>query len=259
MTKDWKALVIDGIAKGVTKSTVVPFSNLGILDAAVDVVKETFGADTPMYVDGKFSHTLQQTHLRLVLPNATRVIESHRHNGEKPDEWSIGINIGNSLIGATGTCIEGFLFAWTCANGAIDVKVGTAGSWSRRSGGQDEEVVVQWVHNTVEEVLKGLEGSLDKVAALTVHTFDGGADEVSEALRDVFNTYRVPTAQRTDIITAMVNTDDLSMYGIMQAITSVANQPGLDPSRVDALMRIGGELPHTAMERCDNCRRLLPH
>jgi hypothetical protein len=43
------------------------------------------------------------------------------------------------------------------------------------------------------------------------------------------------------------------------AVTRVANEVGMEPSHVENLLRLGGDLPHAATSRCDACRRLMPH
>src|SRR5512139_764885 len=110
------------------------------------------------------------------------------------------------------TSVEGYLFRWWCTNGAID-ELSTSGSWSRRSGGQGEDVY-GWARESVDEVLGGLEHTLDKVQALADIPLVG---EVGDVLREIFQEYRVPGALRQSVIEYMANTPNLTMYEVMQA------------------------------------------
>jgi hypothetical protein len=55
----------------------------------------------------------------------------------------------------------------------------------------------------------------------------------------------------------MVNSDDLTMYGVQQAVTSVANRDDMPESARETLMEIGGDLPRAHAERCAACRRIV--
>jgi hypothetical protein len=84
------------------------------------------------------------------------------------------------------------------------------------------------------------------------------AGETVEVLRDIFTTYRVPTPLRNSIIEGMVESENLNMYAVMQAITQAANSTGMDPGHIEQLMMVGGDLAYQAHTRCDGCHRLLP-
>lgn len=252
--KDLQLMALDQRAEGFTKGSIRPFSNLRILEDAKRVIETKYGKGTEVFVDGKMSHSLRRTHVRLVVPEKSRTIDSLRNTEADPDNWSIGINFINSLIGEVPTSIEGYLFAWLCTNGAIDTHA-SSGAWNRRRGGQGDEVY-EWAQTAVDEVLGGLEHTLDRVQAMTEVKLEGSAQEVSETLRDVFTTFGVPTPNRKDVIENMTNSDDLSMYGIMQSITAAANDLELPPDQVDALMRVGGRMPEEAKDRCESCKRI---
>jgi hypothetical protein len=139
-----------------------------------------------------------------------------------------------------------------CTNGMIDVSA-SADSWSRRSGGQESEEVYAWAQEAVDNVLGGLESSFDQVQALTNMPLEG---EVGAAARDVFEQHRVPMRARERIINELVETDNLTMYGLMNAITAAANGD-VRPEEQQLLMSVGGEIVQHA-ERCDSCHRILP-
>lgn len=248
--KSFQVFTAEDRAMAVARGTIIPFSNLEILDQILASIEEHYGSGE-VFVDKKFSHSLLKTHLRLVVPDHTRVIEN---TGTDNDTWSVGISATNSLTGVKGTQLDGYLFRWWCKNGATDTK-NSSGKWSRRSGGQSEEEVYAWVRKSVDEILGGLESSLDVVQQMT----EMKVPHAAQVLSDVFETYKLPTRLRQGILENMVNETDLTMYSLMQAVTSVANDLDTESPDVDRLLDLGGELIHSAQERCDNCHRVLPH
>ena len=248
--RDYQLLVAAGLGAAVARASVVPFSNLELLDRALAGIRSRFG-DSEVLVDYKFTHSLRRTHLRLIVPDQRRTITG---TGVTGDEWSVGLQLRNSLIGRETTAIDGYLFRWVCTNGAIDTQA-TSGTWTRRAGGTEAEVY-EWAAAAVDDVLGGLEPALDAVQAMVNLPIGGEANDV---LRDVFTHYRTPLPERAKIIENMVEAGELTMYAVMAAITEVANDGEMDPAHVEALMRMGGDLPHAATSRCEACRRLLPH
>lgn len=237
------------VGSAFTKSTIVPFSNLRLLDQALEGIKEKYG-DVEVLADYKFHHTLRGTHVRLIIPGASRLVTG---SGVDDDQWSIGLQIKNSIIGESQTELSGYLFRWWCTNGAIDTRA-TSGVWSRRGGGQGDEVY-EWARTAVDDVLGGLESSLDHVQAMTEIPLTGEANLV---LQDVFEQYKVPTVERNRITDLMVDETNLTLYTLMQAITQTANNIEVDPGHVERLMRVGGDLVHVGNHRCGECRRILP-
>lgn len=249
--KEYKLLTVDSLGAAFARATVVPFSNLRLLDQALAGIKAAYGTDDVL-VDYKLAHNLKYTAFRLIVPEQTRVIEN---TGTDNDTWSVGVQVRNSAIGDTQTDISGYLFRWWCTNGAIDT-FASSGAWSRRSSGQDEWSVYEWAREAVDGVLGGLEHSLDAVQSLTDIPIAG---EAADVLRDVFTQYRIPVKEREQIIENMIEAENLTMYAVMQAVTQAANNPELSPGNAEALMRAGGDLPHSASDRCEACRRLQVH
>lgn len=251
--KEYKILAVQGDkAAALARGAVQPYSNLRFLEAALDGIEAKYGAGE-VFADYKFTHDLKRTHMRLIVPEYVRVIEN---TGTDNDTWSTGLQLKNSLIGLEQTEINGYLFRYWCTNGAIDTRNNANSTWSRRGARGRTEEVYEWARDAVDEVLGGLETSLDAVQAMTGMSIEGTA---VEALRDVFSTYRIPTAHRERILNTMVNEDNLTMYSLMQAVTQAANVADLSPVDVDRLMRAGGDLPVIADERCDSCHRFLEH
>lgn len=250
--RDYQFLIANGVGAAVTRASIVPFSNLRLVEQALASIEGHYGAGEVL-VDYKFTHTLRKTHLRLIVPEQRRVIAG---TGTADDVWSVGIQIKNSLTGYEQTEVDGYLFRWTCTNGAIDTHC-TSGAFTRRGGSnQREHEVYEWARVAVDGVLGGLEASLDAVQQLVDIPIAGQAADV---LRDVFNHYHVPVAERARIIERMVDTDQLTMYSVMAAVTEIANDASMEASHVENLLRLGGDLPHAAHSRCDACRRLMPH
>jgi hypothetical protein len=246
---DFQFLAKDNVATAFTRQSLIPFSNIALIDEAVDAITGRYG-NVEILVDYKFHHTLRQTAIRLIIPDATKLM---RDTGTPDDTWSLGVQIRNSLAGVTQTSIEGYLFRWVCTNGQIDTQA-SSGAWTRRPTATEDEVYA-WARHAVDEALGGLEHSLDAVQALTGLHIDGS---LSDTLRDVFEHYRIPINQRTKIINLLAEYDgEVTMYVIMNAITQVANEQGLEATTVDNLMRVGGDMPYSADKRCGACRRML--
>lgn len=233
------------------KKSITPFSNVQLLDQAVAAIKEKYGESCEILVDYKFQHDLRASHFRLILPGVTRHIESYRDSSADMDNWSVGVEIRNSIIGEKPLSLRGYLFAWICTNGATSVHA-SSGNYNRRTMGQGAEVY-EWARGQVDAILGGLEHELDAVGDLVSVPLDGG---VSQVMQSVFERYRVPLASRQQIIENLVDSDDLTAYGLMAAITQAANNEALPFGQVASLLEIGGDLPHSMSDRCTSCNRL---
>lgn len=248
--RDFQFLLSGDRAVAFAKQGLRPFSNLTLLDQAIDVIHARLGSDTEVLVDFKFSHTLRNTFIRLVLPQTGQIITD---SGTLDDRWSRGVAIRNSLTGTSQTSIEGYLFRHVCTNGQIDTRA-SSGVWTRRKDATEAEVYA-WARQAVDEALSGLDGAFEQLQDLTNIRLDGS---LADTIRDVFEHYRIPIHQRPKIIRFLEEYDgEITMYVIMNAITQVANEHGLDPNVVDALLRTGGDIPWTADQRCGACHRML--
>jgi hypothetical protein len=238
--KEYNALTVQGNIAAFTRPTLVPFSNLQLLEQALAGIKKQYG-DTEVLADYKFHHSLQKTDIRLIVPTKSRDI-TNSYMADVPtseaDTWSAGVHLSNSLIGKGQTAIEAYMFRWWCTNGCT-TNLADVGTWSRRSDGQQEDVY-EWAARSVEEVLGGMEGRFDEVQALTEIDVAGNTADV---VRDIFERYSIPVAQRNQITENLLNSDTLTMYSVMNAITSAANDSDISDSRADGLMRVGGQLP----------------
>jgi hypothetical protein len=245
-----KALSANGVIQAFTKVSVTPFSNLHLLDAVEDKAREKFG-DSELFVDFKFQHDLRRTACRIIVPEVV-------HDVRDGDPWSAGLQFKQSVVGEKPLVLSGYLFRYWCTNGAITTHL-ESGNYNRRKEGQGDEVY-DWAREKVDEILGGFEHEfevLDQLASTGIPDLGGdGEHSRARALMDVFETYGVPLEQRQGIIDMLTDSDDFTMYGIMQAITQVANRADMRDSIRETLMRVGGDLPAANSERCQTCRRL---
>lgn len=239
---------------GMCRDTINPFSNLALLEVILGRIENTYGAGEVL-ADYKFSHDLEQTCLRLIVPGQHRVIAGSRVAG---DTWSTGLYFKNSLIGLKPPEVKGYLFRYWCTNGEYDTL--STVTLARRQI-HDQPEALEWMTHAVDQVLGGLEHHLDEVQALTSIPVEG---DVSLVLGDLFTQHGVPRAERTRVLNGMADIGgDLTMYDVQAALTVAANAEGLSPRTVDTLLGAGGHVAHASTGRCDGslaggCRRLLP-
>lgn len=240
-----------GTVYAFTKASIDPFSNLRILDAIETSAKKAFGGHPELFVDYKFHHDLRRTGARVIIPNVV-------HDVRDGDPWSAGVAFRQSIVGEKPLVLNGYLFRYWCTNGAITTHL-ESGNYNRRSQGQGDEVY-DWVAESVDAILGGFEHEfeiLDELAKTRIPRIGKNETESrSLALMDAFETYSLPLEQREHVIDLLVDSDDFTMYGIMQAITEAANREGLRDTISERLMRIGGDLPRANSNRCSKCRRL---
>lgn len=238
---EFKVLGVGENVAAFTRPTLQPFSNLQLLENAIEGIQQRHGTETPIFADYKINNSLLRTDVRLILPAEERTMQD-TNMPDVPDHsddvWMAGVHLTNSIVGKTQTSLEAYLFRWWCTNGATTL-LEDVGVWNRRVNGQEEDVYA-WARDSVDEVLGGLEARFDEVQALAYLNIAGNTADV---LREVFSQYEVPVSQRDQIIARMVETENPTMYSVMNAITQVANEEGLDPRRADRLMRIGGAIP----------------
>lgn len=238
----FNALSVGDNIAAFTRPNTQPFSNIQLLEKTIEGIQETYGSNTEVLADYKFQNSLRATDIRLIIPEAERIIKgggmSDVPTGES-DRWSAGIHLSNSLIGKRQTEVDAYLFRWWCTNGATTT-LDAVGTWNRRTDGQDESSVYDWARDSVNEILGGLEFRFDQVQALTSLSVAGNTGDV---LREIFESYNVPVSQREQVTNTMLGSENLTMYSIMNAITQVANGDDVKGSNADRLMRIGGALP----------------
>lgn len=240
----------DQVVTAFTRGSVQPFSNLTLLDRTLELIQAKF-PNTPVYVDrNKLQHSQRLTHLQLVLPEISRVISG---TGETDDRWWGGLQWTNSLTADAQTSVEPFMFRQRCTNGYIQ-SVDAELTWSRKTGGQDMDSVLAWAESAVNGALGAYDGIFERIQGLTEMRLD--QNTVQQTAHGLFEQYRIPVVARQRIINNLVETDQLTMYGLTNAVTQAANGD-VPVSQQQLLMRSGGDvIEHAA--RCDGCHRVLP-
>lgn len=249
--KAHKIMTVNGVGGAIVRASVKPYSNLLLMDKIIEGIQAKYG-DGEILVDYKLDHSVENTHLRFVIPEYVRNIEN---SGTADDSWSIGIDFRNSLIGKGQTAIKGYQFRWWCTNGSIDV-ANEIEPWSRRGQAGQSDEVYEWARQAVDDVLGGLEGSLDSIQAMTDMTLTGHTVDV---LDDYFEKYKIPKPLRDTITDTLVDESTLTMYSLMQAFTQTANDSNMDPEQAARLMYIGGDIAASSDNRCGACQRGFRH
>lgn len=248
--KELKVLVnSDDRVLAFMKGTIDPFSNLQLLDKSLEAVEAAYGKGE-IWIDYKLQHSLRRTSMRIIIP-------SYERSPRVDDPWCAGVQMKNSLVGEKPLSFNGYLFRWWCTNGAIDVH-NASGNWNRRRRGQGDEAY-EWARQSVEDILGGMESKFAEVEQLanTPIPFlkEDGSPDPAAALQDVFETYHMPVEPREQIIQVLEHTNDGTMYGIMQAVTQVANDPAMVDTTRESLMVVGSDIAHA--RRCGECRSLI--
>lgn len=228
-----------------TKPSISPFSNRALVESVISGIQDRYG-DTEVFADYKFNHSLVKTDIRFIIPEASRTILGGGLSDvpfQGHDDWAGGVHLSNSLIGKSQTRLETYLFRWWCTNGCTTV-LPEMGVWSRR-GDQDEMDVYEWAEMSVDEVLGGMEAQFDRIQALTSLNVAGN---VTDIIRDVFDQYSVPVSQRQGVLDTLVESENLSMYTLQNAISQTANDPTITPERVDKITRIAGAIVGTTFD-----------
>lgn len=239
--KAYNALSVNGNLAAFTRPSIEPYSNLTLLSEVLSGVQDYYGDDTQILADYKIMNTLAQTDIRLIVPEEARTIHGSNMNDVPEggqDQWSAGIHFSNSLIGKSQTAVEAYLFRWWCTNGCT-TNLAQAGTWNRKPS-YNEMDMLEWARTSVDEVLGGLEAQFEQIQALTSLNVSGNTADI---VREIFTDYQIPVSQRQRITDALLESETLTMYSIMNAITQTANEADLDPRRADKLMRIGGAIP----------------
>lgn len=244
-----QSLIVGGDHVGaVTKETTTPFSNLSLVSGVVERLRAEYGQDSDIAVDYKWSHSLERTNVRLI------VCDGPSYAPRAGDEWALGLDYQNSLTGKSGvsTSLGAYLFRWWCTNGMTSTHA-NLGTWNRRTGGQDVSEVREWMAEGVSEILLAAVPEFEALEVMANASIEG---EVAYALEDVFETYRLPDGVRRAIMDNMVNSDDLTLYGVHAAVTQAANDPDMSEGQRASLLSVGGDLIHASRDRCETCNRL---
>lgn len=246
--QSFKLLHAEGKGLAFTKGGVVPVSNVKVLDQVVTLLMDKYSVDADqIMVDFKYHHDLRFTQYRLVLTTNTFEVPSLR---DEPDVWAYGVDVTNSLTAEAPLVVRGYLFNWWNHAGATSSHA-TTGNFSRK-GSPTEEGALQWLSDAYDSA-DDMKHEADSIPKLTEINVEG---EINMALREIFEKYKVPGKVRADVINLIYASEDLTMYGVLAAVTEAANNPDLTHQEVNRLLEIGGDLPGQATGRCKACHRL---
>lgn len=248
--KKLKLLAGNNGGLAITRGTVTPFSNTALLDAVCDAIQEKYG-EQDLMLDYKLNNTLDKSNLRVIVPSHQHTIDgSKRAEQLGSDPWSVGIEIANSITGNGSLELSGYLFAWWCTNGQTIEHV-SSGKY-RRKPSLTPEAAYSWSRGIVDDVLNDLEREFATIEALTQINLE---DDLDETVRQAFNRFEIPEDSRGDILNSLVATDDLTAYGLLNAITQAAND-NTNGNQVNALLRAGGNFARVMHEeRCPTCHK----
>ena len=237
-----KLVIVKDAASAFVRPTIASFSNIQLAEAVLDGIRQVRGNDVQVLADYKFLNSLNRTDVRFIIPTDMKIMEDTNMidvPSNSKDVWSAGISLTNSLTGKSKTAIEAYMFRWWCTNGAIR-EHDDVGTWNRKMNGQEEDSVYEWATQAVDEVLGGMDRTFESIQALNNIKLKGATADV---LKKVFTDHKVPVTQQNTIQETLINSNEITMYSLMSAVTEQANNPTLDPSRVDKMLRIGGSLP----------------
>jgi hypothetical protein len=239
------------LAYGQALATVVPFSNVKLLDIALLAVRAKFGvaAADGACVDYKLFCDPEHTSFRVVVPATARDV-----NG---DPWCYGLEVSNSLVGKTQTVISGYLFALDTTGGITDVEH-SAGGFGRRGSKPDD--VYAWAAAASAQCLDGAESACDGLRALRRRDV---TDEYEQVLGQLFRDAPVAKVLQLAVLADVEERPGgITMYDLACAASGAANLDGRSWRDVRSLHDLAGEILHQGGGMCDGslprgCRRLL--
>jgi hypothetical protein len=243
-----KLLTKDDTVLAVTKQGIVPFSNVEILERAVDALCDTYGwQPEDLRLDDKTYHSLHSTGLRIVTPDQ-RIVEGD----DWGDTWEGGVQILNSLTGKHAVSINAFMQNVGVESGVVMQH--SAGRYNRKIMGQGEDDFLPWVSSTVKEIADSFKHETEVLQSASEESVQ---DAASQVLADIFRSYKVPLKVRQSIINTFTEREDYTGYGVVLSIIEAANAPDLPHHFVTAIMEIGGAVANDMHHRCQSCKRVM--
>lgn len=240
-----KMLVKDTTALTVMKQSIVPFSNIELLERALESLGEALQVESDeIYGDPKSYHDLHTTSLRLVSDKLKFPMGD--------DFWLGGIQIRNSTVGKFPLSVHGYLYRKGEEN-ALIMHTG-AQRYNRKIQGQDEFEVLQWLADAIKEIVEVLDHEANVVNSLREESI---ADAVAIVTADACKTYKIPLKVRTTMTDNLIESGDLTYYGLINALTETACDEDLPEHYVTTIMEIGGALAADAHKRCNACKQVV--
>lgn len=232
----------------VTKDSIKPFSNLLLLEQALDQIYEAFpdlpGEENDVVVDVKSHHELHVTNIRLIVRAHTFPMEGSGHL------WSPGLQIRNSLTGRHPLSVSSYLYSWDTNSGVV--MPNAEGRYNRKFNGQEIENVLEWTKQACAHALAVVDHEAEILSNLGLEDIH---DAVGKVLADVFKSFKIPLKVRGDVMDHIIQTEDQTYYGIVNAVSQTANNKGLPEQFVTNVLEAAGEIAAHAHERCGSCQR----
>lgn len=239
-TKDMKIIRVGDTGAAFAPATLTPFSNVQLAENVLEAINEHYGKDTEVYADYKITNTLSRTDVRFIIGDSFHIMRDTEMPDvpkNSSDYWTSGVHLSNSLVGSSQTFVDSYMFRWWCTNGCTTQNT-TVGNWDRRRSANDPDSVYDWARDAVNEVLGGMEHRFAQIQSLN----DLEITDPALVVDDIFARFNLPARQRQHILETVATMPRLTMYSLMQSITSAANEAELAAKDVERLLRIGGVL-----------------
>lgn len=238
------------LAVAQTRDTVVPFSNLALMDKVLEVIAAKYGRDAAAraLVHFTMSHDLEHTDFRVIVPEATVAVAG--------EEWAPGVEVTNSCIGLKQTIVTG-LGCRAASNGVVLDAAHSAGGFKRLKS--TPEQAYEWTGESASDVLDALQATWSNVTQLAQMPVGDHAGTFVESL---CNEFRIPKNLVERVTTVLEEIDDdLTMYALVTTMSRLANMEGLSWRENSQLMVMAGHIVHSVGARCSAdqpCYRALP-
>lgn len=225
-----------------TKGGIVPFSNIDLVHAAEETMLEA-GLVSIAYDSNSF-HGIHSTGVRLVSTQAAHTIG--------PYDWSVGLQVMNSITGKHPLSVG--LYLRNNATGGGLVHYGALSKYNRKTMGQDESEVLEWLKKSAKELLKDAKHEFEILESLKEESI---SDAVAPVLMDIFKTYKVPLKVRQTVMDSLIASEDLTYYGVVNALVESSTVDGLPDHYRTSIMEIAGAVMHDVSHRCNSCKKVI--
>lgn len=212
-------------------------------------------------------------HLKVVSQTVKADVQPGNHTFLKNggDPLYFGMTFSNSEIGFGTLGIEEMLYRLVCRNGAISEsmvnrrhvgsKVGAGdGSWelfSNDTKRQSDRAFWMQVEDVVKACVSQAKDRFDK---LIVKVEGAQAQEVKSptgAIELLQENYGVSEAEGNGILTHLTKGGDLSLWGLVNAVTAFAQDDSLSYERATDLERLGGKLLNAKSKDFEPAKELV--
>lgn len=233
-----------------TRDTVVPFSNLALLDEVLKVLAHRYGREAAekALVHFAMNHDLEHTDCTVVVPQAAQDIAG--------ELWVPGAQFTNSCIGLKQTTVTGALMVADSAGVALD-GAHSAGGFKRKNSAPED--AYEWAAESTNDVLGALDIAWGNVAELTHMPVGIQPGTFVESLCSEF---KVPKAQMQRLTAVLEEwPGELTMASLVQITTRCANMEDLPWRTVAQLQEMAGHIIHSEGGRCSKdkpCYRAYP-